>query len=114
MIFQETYKVKGEDVDDFMVMQDHAYRTYIQSTLAAFLLQKGYSKEERNTFNMALQSCEEELKYRKNLMFTQHFFINLEPLDEISNKQKIKLKSRFFNANNELCVTATHTILFEC
>ncbi len=105
-MFKREYKVKGDDVNDFMVMQDHAYCMYIQSTLMAFLTEKGYSKHEINSCKIGFKTCMRELTYRKHLMFTQHFFINLEPIDLIYNKQKIRVKSRFFNAQNELCVTA--------
>ncbi len=102
-MFRRTYKVKGEDVDDFMVMHDVAYHGYTSSIFNTFLFQKGYSKHKLDALKTGLQKCNEELIYLKHLMFTQHFSVNLE-LSEINNTTgKINLRSRFFNSNNELC-----------
>ncbi len=105
-MFRRTYKVKGEDVNDFMVMQDFAYHSYTSSILAAFLFEKGYSKHKLNALKIGLQKCDEELIYIKHLMFMQHFFLNLEFPDVTDNKQKINVRSRFFNVKNELCAMA--------
>ncbi|MEW7292162.1 hypothetical protein [Aquimarina sp. 2304DJ70-9] len=105
MMFRQNYKVKGEDVDDFMIMQDFAYHSYTLSIFNTFLFQKGYSKHKVDTLKMGLQKCKEELIYQQHLMFTQHFSVHLEFIDSINTKQKLSLRSRFFNSENELCVT---------
>ena len=43
-MFTRTYTGKGEDVNDFMIMQNFAYLTYSSKILEAFLLEKGFSK----------------------------------------------------------------------
>ncbi|WP_299436781.1 thioesterase family protein [uncultured Aquimarina sp.] len=105
-MYRKNYKVKGEDVDDFMVMQDVAYHNYTSSLLNAFLLEKGYSKRKREMLKIDLQESIESLIFRKHLMFTQVFFVNLELLDVDYKEWKLTFRNRFFNANNELCVTA--------
>ncbi|GAA4271590.1 hypothetical protein U6A24_13470 [Aquimarina gracilis] len=106
-MLRKTYKVKGEDVDDFMVMQDYAYQSYTSSMVDAFLFQKGYSKYKLNTQKIGLKKQFEKSVQLKNLMFTQHFFLNLELVNTDIEKQKMSFRSRFFNVENELCAMAT-------
>lgn len=106
-MLRRAYKVKGEDVDDFMVMQDFAYQSYTSSIVDAFLFQKGYSKCKLTDQKIGLRKCCKELIHLKNLMFTQPFFLNLEYLDTIDNKQTMNFRSRFFNGKNELCAMVT-------
>ncbi len=113
-MFRRNYKVKGEDVDDYMVMQDFAYQAYISSILDTFLFEKGYSKRKLETLKIGLQKCGEELVHRKHLMFTQNFGINLEFLEVADDKQKMSIRGRFFNTQNELCAMAiTHLYWFD-
>ncbi len=106
-MLRRTYKVTGEDVDDFMVMQDFAYQSYISSIVDAFLFEKGYSKQKLDTKNMRVTKRCKEFVHLKKLMFTQHFFLNLELLHTDNNKSSMSFKSRFFNVKNELCAMAT-------
>ncbi len=102
-MFRKKYKVKGNDVDDFMVMRTSAYQTYIYSILDSFLFEKGYTKKKLGHLKIGLQQCKEEFTYQKQLMFTQDFFLNIEFLNVEDNIPKTNIKSRFFNSNNELC-----------
>lgn len=106
-MYRKKYRVTGEDVDDFMVMQDFAYNSYTLSLLKNFLAEKGYSKEARDQFADKLKNSSKQLKCLKNLMFTQDFFINMDFFDVVDNNEKIKIQNRFFNAQNELCATIT-------
>lgn len=105
-MFRRAYKVKGEDVNDFMVMQNFAYHSYVSCLLKTFLFEKGYSKHKLDRLRIGFDKSREELIHRKHLMFTQVFFVDLEFFSSTSNTQKISVKNRFFNAKNELCVTA--------
>ncbi|OEK07850.1 hypothetical protein A8C32_15320 [Flavivirga aquatica] len=102
-MFRQKYKVQGEDVDDFMVMENTAYFNYSTSIFNIFLSEKGYSKRKRDALKIILQESKECFIRRKDLMFTQEFFVNLELFDIDNAKQKLNIRSRFFNANNELC-----------
>ncbi|WP_282079111.1 hypothetical protein [Aquimarina algiphila] len=102
-MFRKIYKVKGEDVNDFMVMQDIAYHRYASSILETFLFEIGYSKQKLNTLKIGLQKCQEELVHHKPLMFMQNFFLNLELLDSNNNEREISIRTRFFDTNNGLC-----------
>ncbi len=104
-MFRRTYKVKGEDVDDFMVMQDFAYHSYISSILHTFLFENGYCKRKLKTLKMDWKQCSKEFVYIQHLMFTQRFFLNLEVFEATNNTQNIR--SRFFNSKNELCAVVT-------
>ncbi|MBQ4819409.1 thioesterase family protein [Aquimarina sp. MMG016] len=105
MIYRKTYKVKGEDVNDFMVMQNFAYHSYASSIFKSFLFEKGYSKRKLNASKIDIQEYHRTLTHRKPLMFMQDFFVNMEFVNNADNK-KISIKNRFFNTKNELCVTA--------
>ncbi|WP_299217147.1 hypothetical protein [uncultured Aquimarina sp.] len=109
-MFRRNFKVKGEDVDDFMVMQENAYQSYTSSILSAYLFEKGYAKQKRKTINFDLQEFLETKKIRKHLMFMQDFFINMELLSFDEKQQKLIVRNSFFNASNELCVTAKTSI----
>ncbi len=106
-MFRRTYKVKGEDVDDFMIMQDFAYYSYASSILKSYLYEKGYSKHKLNTLKIDFQEFSQKIIYQKHLMFTQSFFVNLEFIGTNNNGQKVNIRNRFFNTKNELCVTAS-------
>ncbi|SEK50614.1 hypothetical protein SAMN04487910_0681 [Aquimarina amphilecti] len=110
-MFRRNFKVKGEDVDDYMVMQDTAYIEYTSSILFAFLFEKGYTSKKREHTHFNMQKSIGSLIQRKHLMFMQDFFINLELISIDTNKQKLNIRNRFFNSNNELCVT-TNTYLY--
>ncbi|AXT55112.1 MULTISPECIES: hypothetical protein [unclassified Aquimarina] len=104
-MFRRNFKVKGEDVDDYMVMQNSAYIAYTSSVLLAFLFDKGYTDKKRNKTKLNVQESIESLSQRKHLMFMQDFFINLELICIDNDSQKLAIRNRFFNANNELCAT---------
>ncbi|WP_405206688.1 hypothetical protein [Aquimarina sp. LLG6339-5] len=104
-MFRRNFKVKGEDVDDYMVMQNSAYIAYTSSVLLAFLFDKGYTDKKRNKTKFSVQESIESLTQRKHLMFMQDFFINVELICIDNDCQKLTIRNRFFNANNELCAT---------
>jgi acyl-CoA thioesterase FadM len=103
----KNYIVSGEDVNDFMVMENTAYISYTLRLLYRFLFDKGFSKEKLKTLNLDLQEGNHELVVHKNLMFTEHFFIKMQQcyLDD-----KIHIKSFFFNSKNECCAEVTKEV----
>lgn len=102
-MFKRTYEVKGEDVNDFMVMQHFAYLSYASRIVDVFLFEEGYSRQKLNNLKIGLQECGEELIHHKQLMFGQTFFVNLEFATITNNKQKVNTKVCFFNIKKELC-----------
>ncbi|WP_025743451.1 thioesterase family protein [Aquimarina pacifica] len=111
MIYRKAYKVTGDDVNDFMVMQRFAYLSYTSRAFENFLFSKGLSKQKMQRLQLGLQGVKEEIIYQKNLMFTQSFFVNLECFAPTSDTKKLAIKSRFFNIENQLCAIV-HTDLY--
>ncbi len=103
-MYQKRYKVTGEDVDDFMVMQEDAYKMYSVSSLKSFLYETNRTKNISNTF-LTTKKVSQEIKYYKDLMFTQQFVINLDIVE--IQEGSFNIQNRFFNTNNELCVVTS-------
>ncbi|MFB9076242.1 hypothetical protein ACFFLS_25890 [Flavobacterium procerum] len=101
------YIVSGEDVNDFMVMEDSAYISYTLRLLYHFLFSNGFSKEKLNSMNLDLQEGKHELVCYKNLMFTEYFFV---VMTHCSVKDKIYIKSSFFNSKNECCAEVSKEV----
>jgi acyl-CoA thioesterase FadM len=101
------YIVTGEDVNDFMVMEGTAYVSYTLRLLYHFLFANGFSKEKLNALHLGLQERNHVLICYKNLMFTEHFFVEMQHcyIDD-----KITIKSCFFNSKNECCAEVTKEI----
>jgi hypothetical protein len=103
----KNYVVTGEDVNDFMVMESAAYISYSVRLLYHFLFYNGFSKEKLNTLNLDLHEGDHELICYKDLMFTQHFFVELK---HFYIDDKIRIKSSFFNSKNECCAEVTKEV----
>jgi len=99
--------VTGEDVNDSMVMESAAYISYSVRLMYHFLFYNGFSKEKLNTLNLGLHEGNHELICYKDLMFTQHFFVELK---HFSIDDKITIKSSFFNSKNECCAEVTKEV----
>lgn len=99
----KNYVVTGEDVNNFMVMEDDAYVSYTLRLLYRYLFENGYSKEKLNSLHLGLQQANHEFNCYKNLMFTEHFFIEIKHcyIDD-----KISVESCFFNLKKECCAEA--------
>lgn len=104
-MYRKNYKVKGEDVDDFMVMEKVAYRMYFKLLIKDFLSDNKFSKKIIEKLKVNIDNSKEQLICMKDLMFTQDFSMYLDMFNMIQEGQKIKTKGRFFNENNELCAT---------
>lgn len=103
----KNYVVTGEDVNDFMVMESASYIAYTVRLLYHFLFCHGFSKEKLNTLHLVLQEGNHVLVCHKDLMFTEHFFVELK---HCYIADKINIKSSFFNSKNECCAEVTKEV----
>jgi len=103
----KNYVVTGEDVNDFMVMENTAYISYTVRLLYHFLFYNGFSREKLMSLRLGLQEGKHEIVSYKNLMFTEHFFVEMKHcyLDD-----KINIKSCFFNSKMECCAEVTKEV----
>jgi len=103
----KNYVVSGEDVNDFMVMENTAYISYTLRLLYHFLFDNGFSKEKLNALHLSLKEGNHTLVCHKDLMFTESFFVEMKHcyIDE-----KISIKSYFFNSKNECCAEVAKEI----
>ncbi|WP_298479801.1 hypothetical protein [uncultured Maribacter sp.] len=104
-MFRRKYKVKGEDVNDYMVMQDFAYVVYAISLIKSYVIKNGYSKKVVEGIKMNIENSTNQLVCIKNLMFTQDFLMYLDSFNIQEGNNKVLVETRFFNAKNELCAT---------
>ena len=109
-MFQRTYKVNGEDVNDFMVMQNVAYLNYSSKLVETFLFVKGFTKLKMNTLKVGLQKNNDQIKQYQQLLFTQFFSVKLEFKNLGFCEQKMNIAIHFFNQKEELCATVNREI----
>ncbi len=114
MMFQRIYTVKGNDVNDFMVMQNAAYLHYASLIFDVFLLEKGFSKDKMNKQKVGLDKKKDQLFLNKHLMFTKEFTIKLEFLDLLFTNQKMNIAVHFYNEKQELCATVQRELFWFC
>ncbi len=104
-MFTRTYKVKGEDVNDFMVMQNAAYLKYSSKIIDTFLFVNSFSNLKMNKLKVGLQKNNDQIKHHKDLMFTQIFNVQLKCKNIGFCNQKMNVEILFFNQKNELIAT---------
>lgn len=109
-MFQRNYTVKGEDVNDFMVMQNAAYLHYTSKILETFLFVKGFTKLKMNNLQVGLQNTKDEVKHFKNLLFTQQFSVKIEFNSLSFCLQKMNVIVHFYNQKEELCATVVRDL----
>jgi acyl-CoA thioesterase FadM len=102
--------VNGEDVNDFMVMQNTAYLNYSSKIVETFLFVNGYAKLKMNTLKVGLQKKNDQIKQYNQLLFTQTFSVELEFKNLGFCEQKMNISVHFFNQNKELCATVNREI----
>ena len=102
-MFKKKYKVKGVDVNDYMVMQEFAYHLYTVSHITSYLRKSGYPKRLLESLKLKIENSNKQLDCIKNLMFTQDFSMYLDSFNILEINNDVEVKTRFFNANNELC-----------
>ncbi|MFK8061242.1 MAG: thioesterase family protein [Polaribacter sp.] len=111
-MFQRTYTVKGEDVNDFMVMQNTAYLKYASKLVETFLFVKGFSKLKMNTLKVGLQKKNDTIKQHHNLMFTQSFSVELKFKELGFCEQKMQIEVLFYNHKKELSALITRELFW--
>ena len=111
-MFQRNYKVKGADVNDFMVMQNAAYLNYSSKLLETFLFVKGFTKIKMNALKVGLQKKNDQILQYKPLLFTQNFSVDLEFKSLAFSNQKMNVSIHFYNDKKELCTTITRELFW--
>lgn len=111
-MFQRNYTVKGEDVNDFMVMQNAAYLNYSSKILETFLYVQGFTKLKMNSLQVGLQKSNDQIQQYKPLLFTQPFSVNLAFESIAFSNHKMKVSIHFYNAKKELCSTITRELFW--
>lgn len=111
-MFQRNYTVKGNDVNDFMVMQNAAYLHYSSKLLETFLFVKGFTKLKMNTLKVGLQKKNDKITQYKPLLFTQSFLVELEFKNILFTNNKMNVVIHFYNQENELCTTITRELFW--
>ncbi|MCL7754651.1 thioesterase family protein [Polaribacter sp. Z022] len=104
-MFQRTYTVKGEYVNDFMVMQNFGYLKYASKIVETFLFVNGFSSLKMNTLKVGLQKNNDQIIHYQNLMFTQTFSVQLEFKTLGYCAQKMNVEVHFYNDKKEKCAT---------
>lgn len=111
-MFQRKYTVKGEDVNDFMVMQNAAYLQYASKLLATFLYKNGFTNLKMNTLKVGLEQQNDSLKIYKPLFFTKEFTINMVCENLLSSSNKMIVTIQFYNSKDELAATLTRELVW--
>ncbi len=104
-MFQRTYKVKGDDVNDFMVMQNAAFLNYASKIVETFLFTNGFTKQKMNALKVGLQENNDIITQYKPMLFTQSFSVKLEFNSLGLCNQKMNIAIHFYNEKQELCTT---------
>ena len=111
-MFQRNYTVKGEDVNDFMVMQNAAFLNYASKLFDTFLYANGFEKLKMNASKIGIQKSNDQIVHHTSLMFTQPFSIslNLKKLGLCNKKMLIEIY--FHNQNNKLVTTVKRELFW--
>lgn len=103
-MFVRNYKVRGEDVNDFMVMENFAYLSYASRMIEAYLMENGFPKMKLNSLKIGWQKSNDQLKNKKHLMFTQNFSVHLN-FSTTYRKDGVHTSVDFYNEKSELMAT---------
>lgn len=106
-MFKRNYTVKGEDVNDFMVMQNFAYLKYTSKLIEVFLLDRGFSTLKLNNLKIGWQKNNDQLKNARKLMFMESFSAVLEFDTSRNLSDHTHVIVRFYNFEGELCSTVS-------
>ena len=66
-MFTRNFRVKGDDVNDFMVMENAAFLTYSSKIVEVFLLDNGFSNLKLNSLKIGWQKSNDRLINQKRL-----------------------------------------------
>ena len=102
-MFTRNYTVKGEDVNDFMVMQNKAYLKYTSKIMDTFLHVNHFTKLKMNTLQIGLQNNNDEITQYKPLLFTNSFSVALDCKSLCDSSSKMQVTVYFYDNNEEMC-----------
>jgi len=105
-MFYRNYKVRGEDVNDFMVMQNFAYLSYSSKLIEAYLLANGFSQLKLNSLQLGWQKNNDHLRNKKHLMFAKNFTARLN-FGESTHEKAVTTFIDFYDDQQELVATLT-------
>ena len=105
-MFYRNYKVRGEDVNDFMVMQNFAYLSYSSKLIEVYLLEHGFSQLKLNSLQLGWQKSNDHLRNKKHLMFAKNFTARLNFGESTRNKSTTVFID-FYDDQQELVATLT-------
>lgn len=109
-MFTRNYTVKGEDVNDFMVMQNNAYLKYTTKLIDTFLHINRFTKLKMNTLKIGLQNNNDTLHQYKPLLFTESFSVVLNCKLLCITSKKMNVEIYFYNKKRELCTLVSREI----
>lgn len=111
-MFQRKYTVKGEDVNDFMLIENSAYLKYTSKLVETFLFVNGFTKLKMNSLKVGLQKKNDTIKQYKHLMFTEVFTVKLNFIALGMCEQKMNIEICFYNQKNELCAVVKRELFW--
>lgn len=111
-MFKRIYRVKGEDVNDFMVMQNASYLCYSSKLVDAFLFEKGFTKLKMNSLKVGFQKSNDQVKHYRDLMFTESFSVDLKCKVLDFCKSKMNIEVHFYNKQKQLCTIVSRELLW--
>jgi acyl-CoA thioesterase FadM len=103
-MFVRNYRVKGADVNDFMVMQNFAYLSYSSKIIEAYLLENGFSPMKLNNLQIGWQKNNDQLRNKHHLMFAQDFSVRLN-FESSLHQEAISTFVDFYNSEGALVAT---------
>jgi acyl-CoA thioesterase FadM len=109
-MFSRSYSVKGEDVNDFMVMQNNAYLKYTTKLIDTFLYVNRFTKLKMNNLKVGLQNNNDKLQQFTPLLFTEQFSVKLQCKLLCNNSKKMNVEIYFYNNKEELCALVSREI----
>lgn len=109
-MFTRNYSVKGEDVNDFMVMQNNAYLKYTTKLVDTFLHTNRFTKLKMNNLKVGLQNNNDRLQQYKPLLFTEAFSVALHCKLLCNSSKKMNIEIYFYNKKEELCALVSREI----
>lgn len=99
------YRVSGEDVNDHMVMESHAYYTYSLRHIFNFLYNLGFSKQKLNKMKVHIYERKSNIEIFRPLMFGNNFKIDIEIRRLDHSTGFFIIKYNYLNSDNKLSAT---------
>lgn len=97
------YRVSGDDVNDFMVMETYAYYAYSLRHIYNFMNELGYSRLKLNKLKICLNEQRSHIEIFKPLMFGNEFIIELRVRRLNYNLGYFEITCSYFNSRYQRC-----------